>query len=235
MTTPDFSYSVFVEIKQPTSEIREGEPAVARRVHTTCEQLRTPNNWHGQESLPQKTAPPPESWKPQNLSSRERAQGVYSSDQMLTQSLYTLKTATPRDRGRLPDRQPRPDAHFRAGPRLRPQNAGAGEVRRGGLWEAEGSEAAANRTLGRHGSRNDSARNQSAIPFRDVVSALLLRWGTASEVSAPTATIAAVMPLVHVGAAMPPTQRQTGQSGQGGDLKAARRRRRIQSALAGTR
>lgn len=60
LTTPDFSYSVFVEIKQPTFEIREGEPAVASRVHVICEHNRTPNDWHGKGSLPQMTAPPPE-------------------------------------------------------------------------------------------------------------------------------------------------------------------------------
>lgn len=60
LTTPDFSYSVFVKIKQPTFVIREGEPAVASRVHVICEHNRTPNDWHGKGSLPQMTAPPPE-------------------------------------------------------------------------------------------------------------------------------------------------------------------------------
>lgn len=116
MTTPDFSYSVFVEIK-PTFEIREGEPAVARRVHTTCEQNRTPNDCHGQGSLPQMTTPPPESWKPQNLSSRERAQGVL---QLRPDVSYCASTPSRPPlqgiKGRLPYQQPRPDAHFRAGP-----------------------------------------------------------------------------------------------------------------------
>lgn len=151
MTTPDFSYSVFVEIKQPTSEIREGEPAVARRVHTTCEQLRTPNDWHGQESLPQKTAPPPESWKPQNLSSRERAQGVYSSDQMLTQRLYTLKTATPRDRGTTP----RPAAAPRSALPRRPETETS---------ECRGRGGSARRTLG--GGRERGRGEQDTRPPR---------------------------------------------------------------------
>lgn len=87
------------------------------------------------------------------------------------------------------------------------------------------------------GGRKDPARNQSALPFRDVVSAFLLGWGTDSEVPAPapTATTAAIMPVAHVGAEMPPTQRQACQSGQSGDLRAARRRPWGQSVGAGKR
>lgn len=107
----------------------------------------------------------------------------------------------------------------------------------------------ARRTLGGgrargQGARQDSrpprqserqARNQSALPFWDEVSALLLGWGTDSEVPAPTTTISTIMPLVHVGAQMPPTQRQACQSGQSGDFRDAKRRRRIQSAGKGRR
>lgn len=161
----------------------------------------------------------------------------------LTPRPNKLKTVASVIKGRLNtgSRAPlRTSALARAPPRpvgtdLRPQNAGwGGEV---GL----GAEDSGRRRARGQGALQDSrppqqperqARNQSALPFWDVVSALLLGWGTGSEV--PAATISTIMPLVHVGAEMPPNQRQACQSGQSGDFRTSGKRRRIQNAGKGT-
>lgn len=164
--------------------------------------------------------------------------GVDSSGRILAQRLHKQKPVASEIKGRLNTGSrapPRTSAQARApqspvGTDPRPQNAGWGGVVGFGAEDPgrrRGARPGNTRRLEATEAAGTPSPEPKRLPFGDVVSALLLGWGTGSKVPAPSTTMSAIM-LVHVGAEMPPTQRQACQSGQSGDFREARRGRGIQ-------